>query len=60
MKKALAVLCFAVLAPMVVPAAAQAQVHACDAADDFCIRHCLAYHRGLDRVVCLITHNIAT
>lgn len=58
MKKALIALCCAVLGPMVVPTAASAQVHGCDASDTLCIRHCLAYHRGLDRVVCLVTHNI--
>jgi hypothetical protein len=58
MKKALVVLCFAVLGPMLVPAAASSQVHACDAGDTLCVRHCLAYHRGLDRILCLVTHNI--
>lgn len=58
MKKALVVLCCAVLGPMAVPATALSQVHACDASDTLCIRHCLSYHRGLDRVVCLVDHNI--
>ena len=60
MKKALVILCVAVLGAMVTPTAAYSQVHGCEASDDFCIRHCLAYHRGLDRVVCLVTHNVAT
>ncbi len=58
MKKALVVLCLAVLGPMVAPTAAYSQVHACEADDTLCIRHCLAYHRGLDRVICLVDHNI--
>ncbi len=23
-----------------------------------CINHCLQYHRGVDRAVCLVSHNI--
>lgn len=60
MKKALVALCFAVLGAISVPTAAYSQEpHGCTDPDDvLCIRHCLAYHRGLDRVLCLVTHNI--
>lgn len=59
MKKALVILSVAALGAMAAPTTAYSQVHACDASDTLCIRHCLAYHRGLDRVVCLVDHNIA-
>lgn len=48
--------CAAVIAVASPPASAHDDIP-CDG--PLCIRHCNTYHRGLvDRVTCLITHNI--
>lgn len=60
MRKILVVLAIAALGSVVpsAPAAAHTNIP-CESTDIFCVRHCNTYHRGLvDRVLCLITHNI--
>jgi hypothetical protein len=59
MKKVLVALSCASVLAVASPAPAFAQTDPpCDGI--LCIRHCNTYHRGLvDRVMCLITHNLA-
>lgn len=57
MKNAFAALSCATLIVVGSPAPAFAHDNTpCD--QPLCIRHCLSWHRGLDRVLCLIDHNI--
>ena len=59
MKKLLVILSCVVVTGLAAPAPASAEPHPCDASDVLCIRHCLSWHRGVDRAVCLVDHNIA-
>jgi hypothetical protein len=59
MKKLLVVLSCVVVTGLAAPVPASAEPHGCDASDTLCTRHCLAIHRGVDRAVCLVDHNVA-